>query len=188
MRRDLESAQADQSVVRITRGVFEEQGELGYIEALGEELLLLAVISDDIWFNGFAIVRIGDINELEAPHECADFVEEALRMRDESVSSAPAVSLEDIGSAVRTAGRLFPIVVIHREEVEPDTCSIGKVLKVTKDTLTLLEIGPDAEWEAEPSSFSLEEITRVDFGGGYEDALALVGGKGPDVPHLKSVN
>jgi hypothetical protein len=188
MRRNLENAQADQSVVRITRGAFEEQGELGYVEVLGEDLLLLAVISDDIWFNGFAVVRIGDISELEAPHECADFVEEALRMREESVSSAPEVSLADIGSAIRTAGRLFPIVVIHREEVEPDTCSIGKVLKVTKDTVTLLEIGPDAEWEAEPSSFSLEEITRVDFGGGYEDALALVGGKGPDVPHLKSVS
>ena len=188
MRKKLESAQADQSVVRITRGAFEGHGELGYVEALDEDLLLLAVISDDIWFNGFAVVRIGDISELEAPHECADFVEEALRLRDESVSSAPAVSLADIGAAIRTAGRAFPIVVIYREEVEPDMCRIGKVLKVTKDSVSLLEIGPDAEWEAEPSSLALEEITRVDFGGGYEEALSLVGGKGPDVPHLKSVS
>lgn len=187
MRESLENARTEQSIVRITRGNFEEQGELGYVEALGEDLLLLAVISDDIWFNGFALVRIDDISELESPHEHADFVEEALRLRDESVAPAPAISLADIASAVRTAGRLFPLVVIHREEVEPETCRIGRVLKVTKESLSLLEIGPDAEWEDEPSSIALDEITRVDFGGGYEDALALVGGKGPDVPHLKSV-
>jgi hypothetical protein len=187
MQESLENAQAEQSIVRITRGAFEEQGELGYVEALAEDLLLLAVISDDIWFNGFALVRIGDISELEAPHEHADFVEEALRLREESVAPAPAVALADIGSAIRTAGRLFPLVVIYREKIEPETCRIGRVMKVTKDSVSLLEIGPDAEWEDEPSSIALEEITRVDFGGGYEEALALVGGKGPDVPHLKSV-
>jgi hypothetical protein len=188
MRDGLEEAQAEQTVVRITRGGFEEHGEIGYVEALGEELLLLALISDDIWFNGFAVVRIADISELESPHDYAEFVEEALRMREESVTTAPAVSLADIGSAVRTAGRLFPVVVIHREEVEPETCRIGRVVKVTKDSVTILEIGPDAEWEAEPSTWALAEITRVEFGGGYEEALALVGGKGPDVaPHLKSV-
>jgi hypothetical protein len=187
VRENLELAQAEQSIVRITRGAFEAQGELGYVEAIGEDLLLLAVISDDIWLNGFALVRIGDISELEAPHEHADFVEEALRIREESSPSSSAISLEDIGSAIRTAGRLFPLVVIHREEVEPETCRIGRVQKVTKDSVTLLEIGPDAEWEEEPSNLPLEDITRVDFGGGYEEALALVGGKGPDVPHLKSV-
>jgi hypothetical protein len=188
VRENLERAQAEQSIVRITRGAFEAQGELGYVEALGEDLLLLARISDDLWFDGFAVVRIGDISELEAPHEYADFVEEALRLREELSHAAPAISLESIGSAIRTAGRLFPLVVIHREEVEPETCRIGSVQKLTKDTLTLLEIGPDAEWEEAPSSVALEEITRVDFGGGYEEALALVGGKGPVVPHLKSVN
>ena len=187
MRESLENAQAEQQVVRITREAFESQGELGYVEALGEEWLLLGLISDDIWFNGFTVVRIADISEIEAPHECADFIEEALRLRDE-VSAAPGVSLTDIGAALRTAGRLFPLVVIHREVAEPETCRIGRVQKVTKDSVSLLEIGPDAEWETEPSSFALEEITRVDFGGGYEEALALVGGKGPDVPHLKSVS
>ena len=34
----------------------------------------------------------------------------------------------------------------------------------------LLEIGPKAIWEEEPTEISLREITRVDFGGGCEDA------------------
>jgi hypothetical protein len=176
VREDLEEAQSEQTIVRVTRGAFDEHGDIGYVEAVGDELLLLALISDEIWFNGFAVLRLADISELESPHEYADFVEEALRLRDESVAAAPAVSLADLGSAIRTAGRLFPVVVIHREEVEPEICRIGRVVKVTKESVTILEIGPDAEWEAEPSTWALDEITRVDFGGGYEEALALVGG------------
>ena len=40
----------------------------------------------------------------------------------------------------------------------------------------LLEINPDASWDAEPREYRLRDITRVDFGGDYEDALHLVGG------------
>lgn len=42
--------------------------------------------------------------------------------------------------------------------------------------MSLLEIGPDALWDDEPETYRLSEITRVDFGGAYEEALHLVGG------------
>jgi hypothetical protein len=43
--------------------------------------------------------------------------------------------------------------------------------------VSLLEIGPDAVWDKEPSEIRLGEITRIEFGGGYEEALHLVGGR-----------
>jgi hypothetical protein len=42
--------------------------------------------------------------------------------------------------------------------------------------VSLLEIGPDAAWDNESETYRLSEITRVDFGGDYEEALHLVGG------------
>jgi hypothetical protein len=43
----------------------------------------------------------------------------------------------------------------------------------------MLEIDPHAQWDPDPSAHKISEITRVNFGGGYEDALALVGGAPP---------
>ena len=43
--------------------------------------------------------------------------------------------------------------------------------------LSLLEINPDATWDTLPTTCRVSEITRVDFGGDYEGALDLVGGK-----------
>jgi hypothetical protein len=45
-----------------------------------------------------------------------------------------------------------------------------------------------AEWEGEPTTYALSEITRIEFGGGYEEAIALVGGQAPSVRHLKPVS
>jgi hypothetical protein len=47
---------------------------------------------------------------------------------------------------------------------------------VDRGRLSLLEIGPDAKWEDSPKEYRVAEITRVNFGGDYEDALHLVGG------------
>jgi hypothetical protein len=39
----------------------------------------------------------------------------------------------------------------------------------------LLEIGPDAEWDDQTTTYQTRERTRFDFGGAYEEALKLVG-------------
>ena len=71
------------------------------------------------------------------------------------------------------------LVTIYRETVKPDTCWIGKITKMTEREVSMLEIGPDAEWRDKPTTFKLKEITEIDFGGGYEEALSLVGGAAP---------
>ena len=55
-------------------------------------------------------------------------------------------------------------------------CWIGRVVGIDRGRVTLLEIRPDATWKRKPTEYRLSEITRVNFGGDYEDALALVSG------------
>jgi hypothetical protein len=53
------------------------------------------------------------------------------------------------------------------------------VSEVTRHRVVLREIDPGGCWEDELSDYSLKEITRVDFAGGYEEALSLFGDKPP---------
>jgi hypothetical protein len=71
---------------------------------------------------------------------------------------------------------LFPLLTIHRERVDPDVCWIGKIEDIRQGQVSLLEINPDAKWDRKPTSYSLSEITTIEFGGEYERALHLVGG------------
>ena len=187
MLEELQAAQAESMVVQIWRSSYESESEIGYVTSIGADLILLLCISTEIRFNGFTVIRIQDISELEAPHAHTDFVEEALHIRGESVEHAPLVDLSDIGASIRTAGELFPLVALHRELVDSTVCHIGQVVSVTPEFVSIIEIDPDAEWEREPSTYSLSEVTRIDFGGGYEEALALVGGTAPSSRHLRPV-
>jgi hypothetical protein len=154
---------------------FEESLIHGYVLDVGPEFFLLALVSDRIWFDGFECFRIGDIYDL-APDRRVAFVEAALEKRGERLQDELPISLASVESLLATASQAFPLVAIHREEVDPDVCHIGRVVGIARGQVSLLEINPDATWDEQPISYRLREITRVNFGGDYENALHLVGG------------
>ena len=164
-------------LVRFSRH-FEESRIHGYVLGVGPRFFLLALVSDRIWFDGFECFRIGDVLRLE-PDPRAVFVETALKKRRERLPRKPPVRLSSVGDLLLSAGREFPVVAIHRERTNPHVCHIGSVVRLDRGRVSLLEINPDSSWDDEPTEYRLSEITRVSFGGDYENALTLVGGKPP---------
>jgi hypothetical protein len=55
-------------------------------------------------------------------------------------------------------------------------CFIGHPVRFTSRSVHLLGITPQAQWEVNPEKWAFADVTRVDFGGRYEEALALIGG------------
>ena len=161
-------------LVRFTRP-FEQGSVNGYVLDVGPQLFLLALVGDHIRFNGFQAFRVRDVRGLRE-NPFAAFVESALTKRRERRPRKPRVSVRSLSELLLSAGRAFPLVTIHREEVDADVCQIGRIVAVANGRASMLEIGPDATWDDGPTEYSLKEITRVDFGGDYEDALYIVGG------------
>ena len=162
-------------LVRLRRR-FEKSSIRGYVLDIGPTFFLLALVSDHLWFDGFECFRIRDLRDVR-PDPYARFAESALKKRHERRPKKPRVSVANIEKLLLSANRLFPLVTIHREQVNPDVCWIGRVLGVEQGRVSLLEISPDATWEEKPSSYRLTEITRVAFGADYKAALHLVGGR-----------
>jgi len=175
---DLEAAARRKLLVRFTRP-FEQGSVNGYVLAVGPRWLLSALVGDGIRFNGFQCFRLRDVRKLQIPHPHAEFFKAALKKRGERLPRRPRVSVASIEELLRSANQSFPLVTIHREAIDPDVCWIGRVLGMDRRRVTLLEIDPDACWDDGPTHFRLNEITRVDFGGDYEDALYMVGGPPP---------
>jgi hypothetical protein len=167
----------NQRFIRLSRR-FEDWAVRGYVLDVGPRFFLLALVSDRIWFDGFECFRISDIKGVR-PDPYTAFEEKALKMRGERRPKRPHVSVANLEELLLTAGRVFPLVTIHREKIDPSACWIGRVLGVDRGCVSLLEINPDARWEGRPTEYRLGEITRVNFGGDYENALHLVGGEPP---------
>ena len=161
-------------LVRLYRR-FEESWVHGYVLNVGPKFFLLAVVSDGFWFDGFECFRISDVSDLN-PDPYTAFVEAALQMRGERVPRKPRVKLTSTEDLLLSAGHSFPLVTIHREQVDSHVCHIGRVKHIHRGRVALLEINPDASWDSEPMEYRISEITRVNFGRDYENALHLVGG------------
>jgi hypothetical protein len=91
---------------------------------VGPRFFLLALVSDRIRFEGFECFRCGDVKNLR-PDLYAAFVETALKKRGERRPKKPRVSVGSIEELLLSAGRAFPLVTIHREQVDPNVCWIG---------------------------------------------------------------
>jgi hypothetical protein len=149
----------------------------GYVLAVGPQFFLIALMSDGIRPNGFQCYRLPDIRRLRVPDKYAQFHEAVLKKRGIRFPKKPPVVVSSLAQLLITANRAFPLVTIHREKVDSGACWIGRVVDLSKSYVTLLEIGPGAIWDNQLESYRLSEITRVDFGGDYESALQLIGGR-----------
>ena len=171
----LSLARRERLLVRFSRA-FEPGTVNGYVLDIGPQFFLLALVSDGLRFNGFQCFRLSDVQKLRVPDKYARFHEAVLKKRRQRIPGRIPVVVSNLAELLITANRAFPLVTIHRETVDPEVCWIGRVIDVRGGRVTLLEIGPDARWEDQVETYRLSEITRVDFGGDYEDALHLVGG------------
>jgi hypothetical protein len=183
MRNQLTKALRNKLLVRFARP-FECGTVNGYVLGIGPRFFLLALVSDGLRFNGFQCLRLSDVRQLCVPDKDAAFHETALRKRGQRFPKKPPVSVSSLDKLLLTAGRAFPLVTIHREKVDPDVCWIGRVTDLRDGRVTLREIGPDARWDDQLGTYRLSEITRVDFGGDYEDALYSVA----DPPKIGQLN
>jgi hypothetical protein len=181
LRPKLSSACRERTLVTF-RSRYESHRFEGYIVAVGKEWFLALEVHSAAFFYGFRAARYEELTEfLPALHP--EFIETALQKRKARAPKIPEIDLEDLASLLIGAGHQFPVVSIHCEAVAPDVCHIGKVVAVSPSTLSLQEICPDATWEKTIGDYPLAEITRVDFGGPYEESLVLVGGPASAAAH-----
>lgn len=177
VRADLVAAQASRTLVRVRRSV-EEGWAAGWVVGVGPQLFALSVVSDSILFNGFQVFRIRDVSSVEVPSPHAAFIETALRLRGQIAPQDPPIDLSDLQSALTSASAAFPLVAVHQEIEDPDVCFIGTVQQIADGKLFLKTVSPDGQWDGEQETITVSDITRIDFGGLYEQALSLVAGPG----------
>mgnify|MGYP005991583335 CR=1 FL=1 len=171
---ELEKARTRNNVVRIFREELDgpEGWTDGFVVAANEEMVLLQLVDDSIRLNGYQVLFLEDISDFAHPAPFNDFQKKVLGLRGEDVVD-PEVELDDLAVLLIDVSEEFGLVTLHREEIEPDSCEIGRVIRADAVTYELEEIGSDARWFDDTFEYDLYDITRIEFGGAYEDALML---------------
>lgn len=172
---ELEKAQTRNNLVRIFREELDgpDNWSDGFIIDANEEMVLLQLVDDSIRLNGYQILFLEDISDFVHPAPFNDFQKKVLELRQEEIQN-PEIALGELNEILLSISEDYGLVTLHREELESDSCEIGRVIKADDVSFELEEIGSDARWFDETYEYDLYDITRIEFGGAYEEALLLV--------------
>ena len=147
---------------------------------VGTEWLLLHRLNPDIFLDGHAALRVRDVRTVKVLSSTS-FAARALKHYGDEPQGPGRVDLTSLRSVIESLSRRFPLITIHTELRDPAVCYVGVQVGITPKGLRLREITPEARWEDEPTTYPLSDITRVEIGGRYEDALLAVVGRPPRV-------
>ncbi|HEY5450945.1 MAG TPA: hypothetical protein VIQ54_19460 [Polyangia bacterium] len=176
----LRDAMKDGRVVRVYRQSLEPDGYSveGFVVGVEEDLVLMHVIDPAIVLDGFRVLRIADITSVDSSFESGPFLERALRLRRQRPRRPEGLRLDSVRAVIETAALIFPLITLHREREHKDSCWIGRLVEVDDLRVTIDYITPAAEWDGQ-ERYALRVLTKIDFGGRYEEALASVAGLAP---------
>jgi hypothetical protein len=172
-------ALTSRTLVRIERSL-ESCYVDGYVVAVAKKWFVMLVLGDGVTFVGYQAYRLADLAVLTSPAPYAAFQEAVIRKRKLRRTIPRKLDFSSTAALLSSANAKFPLITIHCEEKDPELCHIGRVAATSRTSVMLNEVTPSATWENGFSTYPLAQITRIDFGGPYEEALALVA----DLPRL----
>lgn len=155
----------------------------GFVAAVGVEFFALEIFNETIHLDGLNCMRFTDVTGCESPAPYHEFKLRVIEARNLKRAPTPELNLSSLRSLLQTSQKTFPIATLHMqfdddpdeyEEDLSDVCYIGEITKVRGTNVVMRCITPGAEWDPELETFDLNNVYRVDFGGGYEEALLLV--------------
>jgi hypothetical protein len=175
----LATALKEQSLIRVSRTLRRSDKIDGFVVGIGQAWVLIAELEHASDLNGFQALRLGDIAKVQQRGGPETFVGRALVARGQWPPVGADVDLDNAVDLIRSAAEAAPLVALFMEEEDPGVCFVGRPVRLTSRSVHLLEISAQAEWSDNPTKWRLADVTRVEFGSRYEEALTLVGGAPP---------
>jgi hypothetical protein len=147
----------------------------GYVVDANDRYVLLHLVTDDIRLGGYVVLRIEDITEVRTGFDEQQFIEKALNLRRMAPERPVLVDLNSIETILTSIAEHYALMVIHREAVSQPERVIGEVESICDKTFNLRQIDREAKWVG-TKRVRFDEVTRIEFDGGFVTALAQVAG------------
>ncbi len=148
----------------------------GFILACNDTFTLINYFSRDTYsLDGYSIFYNDDISEYWVYTEGEDYLEtKYVKLKGIKPQPQPSINLDSLPDILSSISETFPLVKIYRERLSEDITIVGKVIETKDNTFKLLGMRTDAKWKEVPSWFRYADVTRVEFGGNYEEILLTV--------------
>ncbi|MDR7377795.1 hypothetical protein J2X19_002474 [Rhodoferax ferrireducens] len=146
----------------------------GFLVAESDCFVVLHRVGDRFDLDGYCAFRRIDIVSIAESFEKQDLIQRALRLNGQDPMIPKRIDCTSTRSLMESAQEEFGVLVIEREKVQPDEVQVGTIRMTSEDTYVLRWLSVNAEWENDDRPFRYKDITKLEFGAGYEQTLLAV--------------
>ncbi len=180
VRRRLERAVRTGGPVRTHRSIPGADRIDGFVVAVTDAWTLLAC-RVNLTLDGWTALRTSDIVRVERDGGPTCLAVRVLEHREQWPVRTPGggLPLDELPALAEAACERYGLISLHTEFLRTDACWIGAVAELRPRSLRLHQVGTEARWYPAPTKFRHRDITRVEFGGQYEQTLREFAGPRP---------
>lgn len=144
----------------------------GFIRQFNKDFLLLEHYNDDGLFNGIVVFRRSDVTRIKWDNNEVNSTRKLLNKHSDE-KKISMIRIDSIQSILKTINKAYKHLTINDQNVDDGICIIGEIKEMDKSTIVIHEFGPKKSLDRGTTMFSINDITRVDAGGIYENGILI---------------
>ncbi|MBA3680441.1 MAG: hypothetical protein H0W73_04630 [Bacteroidetes bacterium] len=165
----LKKIQTENIFVDLFTDLFEESF-YGFVRQFNKDFLLLEHYNDDGLYNGIVVFRRSDITRIKWDNNEINSTRKLLNKHSDG-KKITAIKIDSIQTILKTINKTYKHVTINIQNIDSDICIIGEIKEMDKSTIVVHEFGTKKSLDRGTIMFSVDDITRVDAGGIYENTI-----------------
>jgi hypothetical protein len=170
VRRRLVKSLSDGRIATVVRDAFEINMTDGFVIALTDDWLVMHALDDGVYLDDIVILRLRDVSRVwfrddDAYHHRAIA---GLGRRAATFECEDSPSASQLLSATSARADIF---AIHLEGLDGEPMFIGRLVDLRKKSFDFHYVGRDGVWANEVDRIKHRDITRIEVGGRYLEAL-----------------
>lgn len=152
-----------QHQVQIKREGIAEVFINGYVLSVSPSFVLIHN-AENFLLDGYSVIRTSDITNIRS-NKYERFSERVYRAEvlANQIGIDFDVALDDWQSVFRSLKKTGLNVIIEHETLENDDFYIGKLVRINKNSVSMLYFDASGKWDEAPVNISYEDITIVRF-------------------------
>lgn len=181
IRRRLQKSLDNRRIATVVRDDFDLRSTSGFVIALTQDWVVVHALNAGVYLDEVAFLRLQDVSKVWFRDDDA-YHHRAVDDLGQSTATVDCPDDADVRQMLSIASAHGDVLAVYTEVVDDDALFVGRLIKLRKKSFDLHFVGRDGVWVDELDRHRYKDVTRIEVGGRYLDALSTYADPYPEAP------
>lgn len=147
-----------------------DESDYGFVVDYNDDYLLIEKFDDECNYDGLTIFLRHNISRIRWSGNDIESVSKLIDTSKRQVEKMN-IDLTSIQTILETVNKTFNHLTVHIQDIDKSVCFIGQIHEMDDNSIVIHEFGTKSSLDRKFILLGLDDITRIDAGGQYENNL-----------------